>query len=133
MKVPIHSISPDGKAVQVKIGLKEGVNYKNKYEVLLPEYDEKGKVKYKVVGTLQAQKGMVWDNRFGALDEYQEMQAAVTGSDREARKAAAKAQKDAEKEAGIKADPTIGATTFVIKTGHNKILPGMLVREAKVK
>ena len=133
VKVPIHSISPDGKAVQVKIGLKEGVNYKTKYEVLLPEYDEKGKVRYKVVGTLQAQKGMVWDNRFGALDEYQEMQAAVTGSDREARKAAAKAQKAAAKEAGIKADPTIGATTFVIKTGHGKILPGMLVREARVK
>ena len=133
VKVPIHSISPDGKAVQVKIGLKEGVNYKNKYEVLMPEYDENGKVRYKVVGTLQAQKGMVWDNRFGALDEYQEMQAAVTGSDREARKAAEKAQKEAAKEAGIKADPTIGATTFVIKTGHNKILPGMLVREARVK
>ena len=90
-------------------------------------------MKYKVVGTLKAQKGMVWDNRFGALDEYQEMQAAVTGSDREARKAAAKAQQDAEKEAGIKADPTIGATTFVIKTGHGKILPGMLVRETRVK
>ena len=57
----------------------------------------------------------------------------MTGSDREARKAAAKAQKEAEKEAGIKADPTIGATTFVIKTGHGKILPGMLVREARVK
>ena len=133
VKVPIHSISQDGKAVQVRIGLKEGVNYKNTYEVLLPEYDQDGKLKYKVVGTLKAQKGMVWDNRFGAFDEYQEMQKAITGSDKEARKAASKAQKDAEKEAGIKADPTLGATTFVIKTGHNKVLPGMLVREAKVK
>lgn len=133
VKVPIHSISEDGKAVQVRIGLKEGVNYKNSYEVIMPEYDQDGKMKYKVVGTLKAQKGMVWDNRFGAFDEYQEMQQAITGSDKEARKAAAKAQKAAAKEAGIKADPTLGATTFVIKTGHGKILPGMLVREAKVK
>lgn len=60
-----------GKPVySAKIGLKEGLNGGDKYEVLEQVYDaETESVKYKRVGVLKVSKNAIWDNRFGADQE----------------------------------------------------------------
>lgn len=68
-KTPLISIDPLG----AKIGLKEGLEKGDKYEVLEQVVDEKGKVTYKRKGIITVDKKKIWDNRFAAgetpLDE----------------------------------------------------------------
>lgn len=68
-KTPLISTDPLG----AKIGLKEGVEKGDKYEVLEQIVDEKGKVSYKRKGVITVDKKNIWDNRFAAgetpLDE----------------------------------------------------------------
>lgn len=68
-KTPLISIDPLG----AKIGLKEGLEKGDKYEVLEQVVDEKGKVTYKRKGIITVDKKNIWDNRFAAgetpLDE----------------------------------------------------------------
>ena len=65
-KTPLFS----GEPITAKIGLKEGLEEGDKFEVLEQVLDEKtGKTKYEKKGTIKVEKGMIWDNRFGAEDE----------------------------------------------------------------
>lgn len=65
-KTPLFS----GEPITAKIGLKEGIEEGDKFEVLEQQMDEKtGKTKYVKKGKITVAKGMIWDNRFGAEDE----------------------------------------------------------------
>lgn len=114
---PISAINDDG-TVDIQVGLKEGLNEKSVYEVLLPVEDENGKVKYRKVGQLKPIKGKIWDNRFGALDEAQEL--AEAGK---------KHHKDADGEGG---NVYLSASTFKALNGANQIAMGCVVREEKI-
>ncbi len=115
VSVPIYQVNHDKKTVDVQIGLKEGITQKSEFEVLMKEIDENGKVKYNRVGTIRPKKNMIWDNRYGALDDA---------------RAAADSGKKVASEGG---NANLQATTFKILTGGNKIGPGCLVREIKFK
>lgn len=117
VNVPIHKINDDG-TVDVQIGLKEGVNEKSRYDVLMPVEDEMGRITYTKVGQLRPVKGKIWDNRFGALED-----AEALAADKDA-----KADEDA---AGGNA--YLSATIFKVVTGGNRIVPGCLVREETIK
>ena len=67
VKTPIYSVEP---VITAKMGLKEGVNAKNKYEVLEPYIDNDGRMAYKQVGVIQPIAGKIWDNRFMASEEH---------------------------------------------------------------
>lgn len=124
VNVPIGAISADGKTVEVPIGLKEGVNEKSRYDVLMPSKDpDTGKVKYKKVAELKPVKDKIWDNRFGALEEA-EMRAAA--------KAAGQEMKPEEGEDG-EGNVYLTSTTFDIVIGANAIVPGCVVKESTIK
>lgn len=57
-KTPMVSVDPIG----AKIGLKEGVEKGDKYEVLEKQIDEDGKVKWKRKGVVVVDKKNIWDN-----------------------------------------------------------------------
>jgi hypothetical protein len=62
-KTPLFS----GEPITAKIGMKEGVTEKTKFEVLEQQVDENGKTQYVVVGTVKVDdKFPIWDNRYGA-------------------------------------------------------------------
>lgn len=120
VNVPIFKISEDEKTVDVQIGLKEGINEKSRFEVLMPIEDENGKIQYEKVGMIQPVEGKIWDNRFGALEEAE---AAISeGLDNS--KDSDVANLDAAK---------LTATTFKVLSGANKIVPGCLVKEVTIK
>ena len=68
IKEPIYSIDENGYVV-AKIGLKEGVNANSKYEVLETVESSDGTMRYKKVGALVPVEGMIWDNRYMALED----------------------------------------------------------------
>ena len=124
VNVPIGAISADGKTVEVPIGLKEGVNEKSRYDVLMPSKDpDTGKVKYKKVAELKPVKDKIWDNRFGALEEA-EMRAAAKAAGQEI-----KAEEGEEGEGNV----FLTSTTFDIVIGANAIVPGCVVKESTIK
>lgn len=112
VNVPIYEINEDG-SIAVKIGLKEGVNTKSKYEVLVRD-ESSGVVRYKTVGIIKPVKGKIWDNRFGAKDEAE----------------TAKAEGEKIKSGG---DPYLGYTSFKVVSKTARIEPGMLIREKTIK
>lgn len=62
-----------GEPITAKIGLKEGVSDKSKFDVLEQQMDEDGKTKYVVVGSVKVDTDFpIWDNRYGAQDENPE-------------------------------------------------------------
>lgn len=62
-----------GEPITAKIGLKEGLSDKSKFDVLEQQMDELGKTKYVVVGSLKVDMDFpIWDNRFGAEEENPE-------------------------------------------------------------
>lgn len=66
VKVPLYTTEP----ITAKIGMKEGVDPKCKYEVILPITDEEtGRTKYRRVGLVQPVKNKIWDNRYMAVEE----------------------------------------------------------------
>lgn len=65
IKTPIVSADSE---ITAYIGLKEGVNEKNRYEVLEPRVDENGRTRYVRVGVVQPIKGKIWDNRYMATE-----------------------------------------------------------------
>ena len=145
VNVPLYRINGDG-TVDVQIGLKEGINSRSQFDVLLPVEDEQGRTTYQKVGRLQPVEGRIWDNRFGA-DEEAAAQAAEQAS--AAQTAASTGMQVAAQPAvqpsrgGIdpalkNGDEPLGnvsltATTFRILSGANKIMPGCLVREVTIK
>lgn len=64
-KTPLMSGDP----ITAKIGLKEGLEKGDKYEVLEQIIDKKGQTDYKRVGVIKVEKNMIWDNRFMATEE----------------------------------------------------------------
>lgn len=65
-KTPLFS----GEPITAKIGLKEGLSEKSKFDVLEQQMDEDGKTKYVVVGSLKVDTDFpIWDNRFNASEE----------------------------------------------------------------
>lgn len=59
-----------GEPITAKIGLKEGLSDKSKFDVLEQVIDENGKTKYEVVGSIKVDESQpIWDNRFGADEE----------------------------------------------------------------
>ncbi len=98
-KTPLFTGNP----ITAKIGLKEGLEGGDKFEVLEQVIDQKtGNVKYVSKGTVTVDKNAIWDNRYDAA------------GDAPAEEADAK--------------PAIDRTTF--KGGKN-YYPGMLLRQVK--
>lgn len=59
-----------GEPITAKIGVKEGVTNKSKFDVLEQQIDENGKTKYVVVGSIKVDEEFpIWDNRYGAEEE----------------------------------------------------------------
>jgi hypothetical protein len=59
-----------GYPITAKIGMKEGLEGGEKFEVLMPEPDpETGFLIYKRVGTIKVDKKSIWDNRYNLIDE----------------------------------------------------------------
>lgn len=117
VNVPIYSINDDG-TVDVQIGLKEGVNLKSEYDILMPVEDENGRLSYQKIGSMRPVKDKIWDNRYGAMED-----AEALASDK-----SAKADEDA-----ADGNAYLDATTFKVLSGANRITLGCLVREATIK
>lgn len=116
--IPIGDINIEKRTVQIPIGLKEGINSRSQFEVLLKVLGDDGRITYERVGRIQPIEGMIWDNRFGALEEARiREQEGIEGESE-------------EEETG---DATLTATTFKILDGANRIMPGCLVREITIK
>jgi hypothetical protein len=65
-KVPLYT----GEPITAKIGLKEGLEGGDKFEVLEAVMDQKtGKIEYKSIGTIKVDGDKIWDNRFNLADE----------------------------------------------------------------
>ncbi|KAF2509119.1 hypothetical protein [Flavobacterium foetidum] len=97
-KVPLFTGNP----ITAKIGLKEGLEAGDKFEVLEANMDPKtGIIEYKKKGTIKVEKNKIWDNRYTGgmplLDDD-----------------------------GNEIKQTIDATTF---EGGSKYYPGMLIRQ----
>ncbi|MEG1671986.1 MAG: hypothetical protein RR221_01235 [Alistipes sp.] len=118
VNVPLYKINEDG-TVDVQIGLKEGINAKSQFDVLLPIEMEDGKTRYDKVGKIEPLADKIWDNRFGADED-----AEILAADKDAKST------DAEEAAG---NVALTATTFRVLSGANKIIPGCLVREVTIK
>lgn len=122
VNTPIFAVDHDKKLVEAKIGLKEGVNQKYRYEVLMVD-ESKGYRTYKRVGLLKPVAGKIWDNRFGALEEAEIQKAAAAAGEKTA-------AKEGDEESG---NVYLTSTTFEIISGAENIHEGMLIREAVIK
>jgi hypothetical protein len=66
VKTPLYTGNP----ITAKIGLKEGLEPGDKFEVLEVNLDEKtGRSVYKKVGSIKVNKKMIWDNRYNVTGE----------------------------------------------------------------
>ncbi len=117
VNVPINKVYEDG-TVEVFIGLKEGVNTKSEYEVLIPIEHADKSITYERVGKIKPIKNKIWDNRFGALEEHNTLlESGEKGKDPD----------------GKGGDPTLTASTFKITSGKGNIVSGCLTREITIK
>ncbi len=98
-KTPLYT----GYPITAKIGLKEGLEPGDRYEVLEQVQDENGKTKYVRKGTIKVDKNQIWDNRFNAGEEESD-----------------------KKSSGDK--PKVDRTLF---EGGKDFFPGMLIRQIK--
>ncbi len=64
-KTPLVSIEPLG----AKIGLKEGLEGGDKYEVLEQVFDAEGRVTYKRKGVIKVDKKNIWNNKYNIGEE----------------------------------------------------------------
>jgi hypothetical protein len=102
VKTPLYTGNP----ITAKIGLKEGLEAGDKFEVLEPNYNkETGVTTYKKVGSIKVNKKLIWDNRYNTEG------APVSENEAEASPA-----------------PAIDVTTF---DGGDKFYSGMLIRQIK--
>jgi hypothetical protein len=97
-KVPLFTGNP----LTAKIGMKEGLEGGEKFEVLEANMDPKtGIIEYKKKGTIKVDKNLIWDNRYNA---------GLPITD----------------ETGAEIKNPLNATTF---EGGSKFYPGMLLRQ----
>ena len=61
-KTPLLSGDP----ISAKIGLKEGLEKGDKFEVLEQIINDEGKTEYKRLGVIKVENGLIWDNRYMA-------------------------------------------------------------------
>jgi hypothetical protein len=97
-KTPLFTVDP----LSAKIGLKEGLEKGDKYEVLEQTMDELGKTKYVRKGVIKVGK-QIWDNRYMVV-ESQASDSTNTST------------------------PSVDRTLF---EGSSKFYPGMLIRQIK--
>lgn len=64
-KTPLISTDP----ITAKIGLKEGLEPGDKFDVLEQVTDENGKTAYKKIGQIKVDKKQIWDNRYTIVGE----------------------------------------------------------------
>jgi len=108
-KVPLYSGDP----ITAKVGMKEGLEGGEKFEVFEQTQDEKtGLTQYVSKGTIKVDKDLIWDNRYNAGDEP--IAATVAVADSAASIANAK--------------PVIDRTTF---KGGKGFYSGMLIKQVK--
>lgn len=67
-KSPLISERP----LRAYVGMKEGVSDDSRFEVLEAEEDKNGKIVYKKVGEIRPKSGLIWDNRYMAVEENAE-------------------------------------------------------------
>ncbi len=102
-KTPLYTGNP----ITAKIGVKEGLEGGEKFDVLEQLIDPKtGVATYKSVGTIKVNKDLIWDNTFND-DESLIAEPVVKGNN---------------------AKPIIDRTTF---DGANKFYSGMLIKQIK--
>jgi hypothetical protein len=94
-KTPLFSTDPLG----AKIGLKEGLEKGDRYEVLEQVQDAEGRTRYKRKGIIKVEKDKIWDNRFMAEEEREENGEAPQSIE------------------------------FTVFSGPGKFYPGMLIRQ----
>ena len=61
-KTPLYSVDP----IAAKIGLKEGIEKGDRFEVLEQLMDKEGRTHYRRKGVVKVDKNHIWDNRFAA-------------------------------------------------------------------
>jgi hypothetical protein len=71
-KTPLYGVNP----LAAKIGMKEGLEAGDRFEVLEQVMDEEGRTRYKRRGIVQVDKNHIWDNRHMAEEEPQDMNPA---------------------------------------------------------
>lgn len=64
-KTPLFSTEP----LAAKIGLKEGIEAGDKFDVLEQNQDANGRTFYKKVGVITVDKSHIWDNRYNAAED----------------------------------------------------------------
>jgi hypothetical protein len=97
-KVPLFTGNP----LTAKIGMKEGLEGGEKFEVLEANMDPKtGIIEYKKKGTIKVDKNLIWDNRYNAGLPFTD-------------------------ETGAEIKNPLNGTTF---EGGSKFYPGMLIRQ----
>jgi len=84
VKTPIYDVVTNEKGrivgYSAKIGLKEGITEKSKFQVVQRLLDpETQRTSYKYVATLRPEKGKIWDNRYMAFNE-QEVGSELTAT-----------------------------------------------------
>ncbi len=72
-KTPLYSVDP----LAAKIGLKEGLEKGDRFEVLEQVMDKDGRTRYKRKGIVKVDKNHIWDNRFMANEDPQNMQSQL--------------------------------------------------------
>ncbi len=101
-KTPLFTGDP----ITAKIGLKEGLESGDKFEVLEQTIDKEGKTKYVRKGTIKVDGKQIWDNRYLAGQE------SIVDSTA----------------AAVNAKPVLDRTFF---KGGKDLYPGMLIRQIK--
>lgn len=67
-KTPLTQVENKGKLCTAKIGLKEGLTGKEKFDVLEQFTNKEGLTEYKSIGTIKIDKKKIWDNQFYASE-----------------------------------------------------------------
>ena len=68
VKTPLYKGDP----ISAKIGLKEGLENGDKFEVLEQLIDDEGNTRYKRIGKIKVKRGTIWDNTFLAEEARKE-------------------------------------------------------------
>lgn len=100
-KTPLYTGDP----ITAKIGLKEGLDGGDKFEVLEQTIDKEGRTKYVRKGTIKVDGKQIWDNRYLAGQEQAADSTATTSN-----------------------KPNLDRTFF---KGSKDFYPGMLIRQIK--
>jgi len=67
-KTPLAQVENKGKLCTAKIGLKEGLTGKEKFDVLEQYTNKEGLTEYKSIGTIKIDKKNIWDNQYYASE-----------------------------------------------------------------